>query len=89
MDFERYPCLSMAYEAGKKGNIYPTVLNASNDICVKLFLEDKITFLMIEEIVKEELERTKPVDKLTIEVILETEKEVKNRILDKYGRGVN
>ena len=89
MDFDRYPCLGMAYEAGKKGNIYPTVLNASNDICVKLFLEDKITFLMIEEIVKEELERTKPVDKLTIEVILETEKEVKNRILDKYGRGVN
>ena len=55
----------------------------------KLFLEDKISFLMIEEIVKEELERTIPVDKLTIEVILETEKEVKNRILDKYGRGVN
>ena len=88
MDFNRYPCLAMAYEAAKKGNIYPTVLTVSNDCAVKLFLEDKIPFLMIEEIVKEALNEAKYVEELTLEVILETEKELKNKILNKYGRGI-
>ena len=88
MDFERFPCLKMAYLAAKKGNIYPTVLNASNDIAVKLFLEDKISFLMIEEIIKEALEETTSVDELTLEVILETEQNVREKILNKYGRGI-
>ena len=88
MDFLRYPCLKMAYEAAKKGNIFPTVLNASNDCAVKLFLDGKIKFLMIEEIIKEALEEATPVSKLTLETILETEKKVKNDILNKYGRGI-
>ena len=88
MNLNRYPCLTMAYEAGIKGNIYPTVLNASNDIAVKLFLEDKISFLMIEEIVREALNDCVKVDDLTLEVILKTEKEVKEKIIYKYGRGL-
>ena len=88
MDFNRYPCLDMAIWAAKKGNIYPTVLNASNDCAVSLFLEDKISFLMIEEIVKESLSNIKPADNLNLEVILEVEKRVKDKILRKYGRGI-
>lgn len=88
MNFLRYPCLAMAYEAAKKGNIFPTVLNASNDCAVKLFLEDKISFLKIEEIIKEALEQAQPVSELTLEVILETEKNVKNNIINKYERGI-
>ena len=88
MDFERYPCLKMAYEAAVKGNIFPTVLNASNDCAVKLFLEGKISFIMIEEIIKEALEQTTPVEELTLDVILKTEKKVKNDILQKYERGI-
>lgn len=88
MDFTRYPCLEMAYYAAKKGNIFPTVLNASNDCAVRLFLEDKISFLMIEEIIKESLEEAVAVKELTLEVILETEKNVKEKILSKYERGI-
>ena len=88
MNFLSYPCLAMAYEAAKKGNIFPTVLNASNDCAVKLFLEDKISFLKIEEIIKEALEQAQPVSELTLEVILETEKNVKNNIINKYERGI-
>ena len=88
MNYLRYPCLAMAYEAAKKGNIFPTVLNASNDCAVKLFLEDKISFLKIEEIIKEALEQTQSVSELTLEVILETEKNVKNKIINKYERGI-
>lgn len=88
MDFDRYPCLKMAYEAAMKGNIYPAVLNASNDCAVNLFLEDKISFLMIEEIVKEAIEAAKPVEVLTLDAILAVEKQVKNSIIEKYGRGI-
>lgn len=88
MDYNRYPCLKMAIDSAIKGNIYPTVLNASNDCAVGLFLENKISFIMIEEIVKEALSLTKPVEKLTLEAILEVEKDVKENILRKYGGGI-
>ena len=88
MDFNRFPCLKMAYEAAIKGNIYPTVLNASNDCAVRLFLEDKISFLMIEEIIKEALSEATSVSELSLEVILETEKNVREKIIKKYERGI-
>ena len=88
MNYDRYPCLKMAIDSAVKGNIYPTVLNASNDCAVSLFLDDKIDFLMIEEIVKEALSMASPVEELTLEAILEVEKNVKEYILRKYGRGI-
>lgn len=88
MDFNRFPCLKMAYEAAIKGNIFPTVLNASNDCAVRLFLEDKISFLMIEEIIKEALSEATSVSELSLEVILETEKNVREKIIKKYERGI-
>jgi 1-deoxy-D-xylulose-5-phosphate reductoisomerase len=88
MDFNRYPCLEMAYNAAVKGNIFPTILNASNDMAVNLFLEGKIKYLEIEEIIKEELEQASYVKELTLEIILEKEKEIKEKIFNKYGRGL-
>lgn len=88
MDFDRFPCLAMAYEAAKNGNIFPTVLNVSNDCAVKLFLEDKIPFLMIEQIIREALDETVFVEKLSLDIILEVEKNLKNKILTKYERGI-
>ena len=87
MDYNRYPCLKIAIEAMRKGNIYPTVLNASNDTAVMLFLNGVIKYYQIEEIIKESLSKTKEIDELTIDVILEVEKEVKSNIIKKYGRG--
>ena len=88
MDFDRYPCLKMAYDAANKGNIYPTVLNASNDMAVSLFLDGKINYLDIEKIIAEELSSAKHVEELSLEAILRVEKEVKEKIKEKYGRGL-
>ena len=88
MDFNRFPCLAMAYEAAKKGNIYPVVLNASNDCAVELFLQDKIPFVMIEEIIRESLLEAVMVEEVSLESILETEKRTKEQIIKKYGRGL-
>jgi hypothetical protein len=43
---------------------------------------------MIEDIIKEALAETVPVTELTLDVILETEKKIKNNILKKYERGI-
>jgi 1-deoxy-D-xylulose-5-phosphate reductoisomerase len=52
MDYERYPCLRMAFEAGKQGGSVPTVYSAANEVAVARFLAGEITFLQIEEIIE-------------------------------------
>lgn len=51
LDLLRYPLLDLAYKVGKLGGLYPVVMNAANEKAVKLFLEEKITFLDIERLV--------------------------------------
>lgn len=46
-DFAKFPCLGLAYEAGKQGGVLPAVLNAANEILVAAFLEERIRFLDI------------------------------------------
>lgn len=49
-DPERFPCLGYAYEAGRAGGTMPAVLNAANEVAVDLFLQGRIPFLAIEDI---------------------------------------
>ncbi|MCF4968485.1 1-deoxy-D-xylulose-5-phosphate reductoisomerase [Nostoc sp. CMAA1605] len=46
-DHQKYPCMQLAYAAGKAGGSMPAVLNAANEQAVALFLEEKIKFLDI------------------------------------------
>ena len=78
--YKRFPLLKVAIDAGKKGGIMPTVLVASNDAAVKLFLDGKIKFLDIENIVIKEINNTKNF-KPTITDILKVSKEGEARIL--------
>lgn len=56
-DLERFPALGLAYEAGKMGGSMPAVLNAANEVAVGWFLEEKISFLAITQVVEEMLSR--------------------------------
>lgn len=55
MDFERFPCMRMAYESGESGGSMPTVFNAANEVAVARFLKGDITFLQIEHIIYDAL----------------------------------
>lgn len=46
-DHQKYPCMQLAYAAGRAGGSMPAVLNAANEEAVALFLEEKISFLDI------------------------------------------
>jgi len=55
-DSERFPALSLAYQAGKTGGVAPVVLNAANEVAVNAFLAGKIPFTAITKIVAKLLE---------------------------------
>ena len=57
MDFDKFVMLKLAYECGKKGGLYPCVLNAANEVCVYSFLERRIGFTDILDIVSKVCER--------------------------------
>lgn len=51
-DHAKYPCMQLAYAAGRAGGCMPAVLNAANEQAVALFLEEKIRFLDIPKLIE-------------------------------------
>ena len=84
-DMETFRGLKLAYEAGRMGGTLPTVLNAANERAVALFLDRKISFLQITEIIEACMERHKNIPDPTVKEILETEQEVYEFINRRYG----
>ncbi|MEB1810122.1 MAG: 1-deoxy-D-xylulose-5-phosphate reductoisomerase [Bacillaceae bacterium] len=76
-DFERYRCLKFAYEAGRTGGTMPTVLNAANEVAVAAFLENRITFLQIEDYIEQALENHQLVNKPSLETIIEVDQQTR------------
>lgn len=80
LSYERYPLLKLAIEAGEKGGLLPTVLNAANEESVYLFLDEKITFLDIEKIVKECLNRFNTDLEVTLDNIVALDQKVREYV---------
>ena len=74
-DMDTFEGLSMAYEASRIGGSMPTVFNAANEKAVALFLENKIKFLQIYDLIRASMENHKVVDNPTVEQILAAEEE--------------
>jgi 1-deoxy-D-xylulose-5-phosphate reductoisomerase len=51
VDAAKYPGLALAYEAGRRGGTYPTVLNAANEEAVALFLANELAFTRITALI--------------------------------------
>jgi len=80
-DTQRFPLLNLAYEAGKKGGLYPVVLNAANEAAVHLFLERRIGFNDIIRHVTHALETTPNTPNPSFETIIELDIQVKESVL--------
>ncbi len=82
-DMETFYGLKLAYEAGRQGGSLPTVFNAANEKAVGMFLDRKIKYLQIPEIIQSCMENHKNIVNPTVEEILNTEQEtyefIKNR----------
>ncbi len=69
-DFDKFPCLKLAIEAGREGGTYPTVLCAADEIAVELFLSGRIKFTDITCLVERALQQHQPVAQPILEEIL-------------------
>jgi len=56
-DHQKYPCMKLAYAAGRAGGCMPAVLNAANEQAVALFLEERIRFLDIPQLIEQACDR--------------------------------
>ena len=76
-DLNKFKCLSLAYEAIKKGHSHQVVLNAADEIVVDAFLKDKIKYTDIPRIIEIMLKKHKEVKLDTIDKILKLDKKVR------------
>jgi 1-deoxy-D-xylulose-5-phosphate reductoisomerase len=70
VDAAKYPCLALAYEAGRRGGTYPTVLNAANEIAVQRFLDHDLRFTQIAESIAAALETHTPTPSPSLSEVL-------------------
>ena len=68
-DYERFPCLTLAYRALRAGETFPVVLNAANEVAVEAFLDGKLGFTSIPRVIERAMNGHSPEHVLTIEVI--------------------
>ena len=78
-DLQHFPCLSLAFQAGKQGGTAPVILNAANEIAVAAFLDNALQYLQIPEVVERVLNTTPPSTPSSLEDILEVD--AKSRML--------
>jgi 1-deoxy-D-xylulose-5-phosphate reductoisomerase len=69
-DFERFPGLRLAYEALRAGGTAPAILNAANEAAVAAFLEGRLPFLQISEVIEETLRSIPGAEIGTLEDVL-------------------
>jgi 1-deoxy-D-xylulose-5-phosphate reductoisomerase len=70
IDYDRFPCLKLAVDAGKSGGTYPAVLCAADEVAVELFLGHKIGFTDIARFVQQTLEQHRSIDQPSVEEVL-------------------
>lgn len=84
-DTETFRGLALAYQAARQGGSMPTVFNAANEKAVALFLQKKIRFLQIPELIEASMEAHKVIENPTVDQILETEAATYEFIKQKFG----
>jgi 1-deoxy-D-xylulose-5-phosphate reductoisomerase len=90
-DHEKYPCMGLAYAAGRAGGSMPAVLNAANEQVVALFLNEKIRFNDIPVLVEQVCDRHRADNNLTpsLEDIIAADEWARQMVLEASGNRSN
>ncbi len=73
-DQKKFKCLALAYKACSGGGTLPAVLNAANEIAVQAFLEERLPFIKIPDLISKTMERHEVVEKPDLSDILDADK---------------
>ncbi|WP_416826850.1 1-deoxy-D-xylulose-5-phosphate reductoisomerase [Ectobacillus polymachus] len=82
MDLQRFRSLGFAFEAGKTGGSLPTVMNAANEVAVAAFLQKRIRFLAIEDLIEKAMLRHSVVKHPCLEEIREIDQATRRFVMD-------
>jgi 1-deoxy-D-xylulose-5-phosphate reductoisomerase len=88
-DHAAFPCLGLAYEAGRAGELAPAVLNAANEEAVAAFLAGRIPWVGIPDVLKAVLDRHDGARAGGVEAVIDADRrgrEVARRQIDEIGR---
>ncbi|GBF50723.1 1-deoxy-D-xylulose 5-phosphate reductoisomerase [Leptospira ryugenii] len=85
---KRYPALALAYQAGRAGGTAPAIFNAANEVAVALFLEERIHFTEIPQVIDESLSKVENSFPNDLAGYLEKDREVRNFVLENFKKGV-
>lgn len=80
-DFDNFPCLRSAIEAGKQGGTYPAVLCAADEVAVELFLAQRIKFTDIARLVELALNEHKSITHPSLEEILAADAWAREKVM--------
>jgi 1-deoxy-D-xylulose-5-phosphate reductoisomerase len=86
-DFDRFPCLRLGIEAGKRGGTYPAALAAADEVAVEMFLEGRIGFADIARIVAGVLDKHESIEHPGLEEIIEADKLAREQARQLAGGG--
>lgn len=81
-DLETFRNLGLAFEVAKEGGNQPCILNAANEIAVQAFLEDKVGFLEISDVIENCLKKVSYIRNPEIEDFIQTDKETRAKALE-------
>lgn len=76
-DTDRFPCLALAYEALRRGGNMPCIVNAANEIVNRAFIEDRISYNKISEIIRLSMEKIPFSNDSSLETYLDTDRETR------------
>jgi len=76
-DFERFPCLTLAYQAAEKGGAHCIALNAADEVAVEAFLQRRIPFTAIPRTIEQVLASTPEAHPVTIADVLSADREAR------------
>ena len=86
-DMENFEGLPLAFAAAKAGGSMPTVFNAANELAVAKFLDRKIKYLDIPDIIEYAMNEVRYIDNPSVDEILETEQTVYEMIENRLKNG--
>lgn len=78
-DFEKFPCLALAYRALRTGGTMPATLNAANEIAVQAFLDDKIRLSDVSQIIESVMDEHEPKPADNLEIILKSDEQAREK----------
>ena len=78
-DFNKFPCLGLAFAAGKEGGSMMAVMNAANEVAVDRFLKGRMAFTDIPKLIEKSMGSHRPLRKYSLEQILDIDAETRKK----------